>query len=396
MRFRALLALGIIVFGACPVMAQPKQRYVPFPFDLNAEALVQDRLNQLKDLHHAQDFIEKLLRDSKKLNLDDKTREMLKKLNLNDPRVQDQLKPWMDKSVDGKLPVAPKELPKFEEVIKKVAEDQQTPAPAPPTGPAPTPADLSSPPESPPVADSEAEVRGWLENTMERAEESNLGKWLHDSSAFRTALQELHGSARLPDLEPGAWGLDRFIKLDKLPMPDASTLERLGRYKPDLSHIDPPSLPAFSRPSLPPVSAPPTPSMSSLGTLATWLLSLALIALLVWQVSRWIDLPGRAPREAADAIGPWPVQPSEVATRADLVKAFDHLALLLLGAKARTWHHRAIAEAIVQRAAAHTGSAVQLAALYEQARYTPGAETLAADDRDQARAALVRLAGVAA
>ena len=129
---------------------------------------------------------------------------------------------------------------------------------------------------------------------MERAENSNLGEWLRGSPAFQKALQDLHGSVRMPDVHPNAWGLDRVFKLDKLPLPDASTLDRLGRYKPNLPHIDPPALPSLGRASLPPVSAPSPPSMSSLGTLASWLLCLALIGLFVWQASRWIKLPGRA------------------------------------------------------------------------------------------------------
>jgi hypothetical protein len=407
MRSRALLILGIITIGTMPAAAQPgglvqrpgqPQRYVPFPFDVNAEALVQDRLNQLKNRQQAQDLVQKLLRDANRFHLDNKTREALQKLNLNDPRVQQRLKPWVEKGTQGQPAVSSAELKKLEDAIEQAATDRQVPAPpSPPEGPSAGPASVGLPPdEVPKPPDAEEGVRDWLKRVLERAEESNIGEWLRDSPAFQKALHELQGSAHMPDIQPHRWGLDRFLKLDKLPMPDAATLERLGRFKPKLPHIDPPSLPSLSRPSLPAVSAPSMPTTASLGTLATWLLCLAMVALLAWQASRWIHLPGRAARTAAQDIGPWPVRPSEVSTRAELVQAFDYLALLRCGVTARSWHHRAVARALADRTAALADDAAQLAALYERARYTEGAEVLGPDQRDQARAALVRLAGVAA
>jgi hypothetical protein len=407
MRSRALLILGVIAFGTLPAAAQPggsvplagqPQRYVPFPFDVNAEALVQDRLNQLKNRQQAQDLIQKLLRDANRFHLDNKTRDALQKLNLNDPRVQERLKPWVEKSSQGQPAVSSAELKKLEEAIEKAATDQKAPPPpSPPEGPSAGSTHVGSPPEEAPrPPDAEEGVRDWLKRVLERAEESNVGEWLRESPAFQKALHELQGSAHMPDIQPHRWGLDRFLKLDKLPMPDAATLERLGRFQPKLPHIEPPSLPSLSRPSLPAVSAPSMPPPASLGTLATWLLCVAMVALLAWQASRWIQLPGRAGRTAAQAVGPWPVRPSEVSTRTELVQAFDYLALLRCGVTARSWHHRAVARALAEHTAGLADDAAQLAALYEQARYTDGAEALALDLRDQARTALVRLAGVAA
>jgi hypothetical protein len=77
-----------------------------------------------------------------------------------------------------------------------------------------------------------------------------------------------------------------------------------------------------------------------------------------------------------------------VATRAELVQAFDYLALLKLGPAARSWNHRAVARRWADRCAACTADAARLADLYERARYTTGADALPVADRDAARGAL--------
>ena len=59
---------------------------------------------------------------------------------------------------------------------------------------------------------SALDLRDWLKDVMERAEHSNIGTWLRDSPAFQQALQDLHGSVRVPDVHPSGWGLDRLFK----------------------------------------------------------------------------------------------------------------------------------------------------------------------------------------
>src|SRR5262249_26886429 len=159
--------------------------------------------------------------------------------------------------------------------------------------------------------------------------------------AWQKAFDDLRWSPRLPAVKPAAGKLDwltgRLLTPDKLPTPSADALERLGRLKPpELSRWMPP-LPSMSRPSLPAASAPAMPSTSNLGTLATWLLSLGLVTLVAWQASRWLKLGQPATATVAAGLGPWPVDPALVATRAELVQAFDYLALLMLGPPARSW-----------------------------------------------------------
>ena len=75
--------------------------------------------------------------------------------------------------------------------------------------------------------------------------------------------------------------------------------------------------------------------------------------------------------EARRPLGPWPVDPAGVKSRADLIRAFEYLSLLRCGEPARTWHHRAIAACLGGTASDRRAAAAQLAELYEQARYAP-------------------------
>jgi hypothetical protein len=98
-------------------------------------------------------------------------------------------------------------------------------------------------------------------------------------------------------------------------------------------------------------------------------------------------------------LGAWPVHPSAVRTRADLVKAFEYLAVLLLGPKARTRHHLELAEELGRESKSadsrRSESARTLAYLYEIARYTPEEETLPPNELATAQHELSFLAGAA-
>jgi hypothetical protein len=123
------------------------------------------------------------------------------------------------------------------------------------------------------------------------------------------------------------------------------------------------------------------------------LAAVALVGYLLWRrAGRRQDGSGPAWR-----VGPWPVTPGAVATRGDLVRAFEHLALLCLGPAARTCNHRELADRLGSEADPRSRLAArELAGLYERARYTPDDEPLADDDLAAARHDLSLLAGAAA
>ena len=106
---------------------------------------------------------------------------------------------------------------------------------------------------------------------------------------------------------------------------------------------------------------------------------------------------GHLPRqEDAWKLGPWPVDPAKVATRQDLVRAFEYLALLKLGRTARSWNHLEMAAGLAgnpgEPADKRRQAADHLAVLYERARYAPGDEPLADEDVNAARRHLCLLA----
>jgi hypothetical protein len=80
-----------------------------------------------------------------------------------------------------------------------------------------------------------------------------------------------------------------------------------------------------------------------------------------------------------------------VATRQELIQAFEYLSLLRCGEPARAWHHHAIADRLGGTEAERREAAERLAALYEQARYAPAAGT--EPDWSAARGPLTTLAG---
>ena len=79
---------------------------------------------------------------------------------------------------------------------------------------------------------------------------------------------------------------------------------------------------------------------------------------------------------------------------AELIAAFDYLALHTLGLEVRSWNHRAIVRKLA-RAHGHREAAQALGELYEAARYTAGAEALSGPEQEAARRDLCLLAGVA-
>jgi hypothetical protein len=96
-------------------------------------------------------------------------------------------------------------------------------------------------------------------------------------------------------------------------------------------------------------------------------------------------------------LGPWPVNPAQVSTPEQFIRAFEYLAVLLLGREARHRNHRQIAAGLKSTAGAEGTSqrdaAEELAAIYEQARYAPVTEPLDGNQLAAARRDLILLAG---
>jgi hypothetical protein len=127
-----------------------------------------------------------------------------------------------------------------------------------------------------------------------------------------------------------------------------------------------------------------------------WVIALALFGVAAWLALRAAHRQAAGTGTKAWSAGPWPVHPSRVSTREDLIRAFEHLAFLCLGPTARHLNHLDVAGRLGKTAGDRAGPAARLAHLYEQARYAPPDELLPADELTAARGDLSTLAGAAA
>ena len=180
-------------------------------------------------------------------------------------------------------------------------------------------------------------------------------------------------------------------------LPDLSGI-RLDRMMRDILpsgvHISPPKLDvSFGAPS---VSAPGVPDGDSIASFLMVIVMIAAAGIAVYALAKsrgWVGERGDNWK-----LGPWPVAPDAVRTRDDVVKAFEYLALLLLGRKAGAANHLDIAGQLAARdnSGRKAEAAGELAELYEHARYAPAAEMLSEAEMEQARRDLCYLAGVSA
>jgi hypothetical protein len=225
--------------------------------------------------------------------------------------------------------------------------------------------------------------RKWVDSSIGQ----NWKKSLNDMAA--RASQARGQTSRFADR---ARGLTRF-------MPRMSSLLPKGLFgRSPQPHF--PSLPRFgsmlSTPNLGGMSGITT---AGVGKVILSILFLGVLGFIFWRAGTWWE-KHRERLQKAWRLGPWPVLPGEVSTRADLVRAFEYLSLLRLGLAARTCHHLELAERIGDQPALDRDrrreAAATLASLYEQARYTPEDETLSPESLARARRELSYLAGAPA
>lgn len=217
----------------------------------------------------------------------------------------------------------------------------------------------------------------------------------HDSkSSVAKFLKELAKSgATKPQDGPGL--ANNMGKVGE--MIPTSQLNQAGSF---FGNIKLPSLPQM--PSMAPVPKNAVPAVSGgtgEGTINVLIGGLVLVAvgLVIWKLLSMRG--GPAAETDLTKLPGWPVHPSAVQTRADLVRAFEYLAVLLLGQAARMRNHLELAKGMGGQNASENDprpeAARALAHLYEIARYTPAHESLPPDELAAARRELTFLAGAA-
>ncbi len=233
-------------------------------------------------------------------------------------------------------------------------------------------------------------VNDWAKDMGEWAD-SPLGNSLRN--ALRRAGEHRPGSGEMPfNLAERTRGLTGPLgKIrEYLPTERLRSLDLVGRLR--NAHL--PSLPSggMTAPSLASVRRA---SGSGVVSALLWALVLLTLAGVLWKSLCWYR------EQAANGdgwrLGPWPVRPESVATRAELVSAFEYLAVLCLGQVALACNHLDLAARLGAREGTDfekQRAAENLAGLYEQARYAPPDEALRPEELAAARRDLCLLAGV--
>jgi hypothetical protein len=404
-----LAAAALVVTALAPARGQEApSRYVPIPVAGDFESLFKQRLQTAKDVQPFFKFVERI--DPEHL------KTLLRTLDLENPATRQMLKGMLDK-YQGDTKFNPAELAKLTEDIerarwKQLAENLFQAGPAPGTRP---PSERSGDPSPPPSGSGPIKAANqrsdlldeWMKDLARYADDTELADWLKDSAAFQQALGSLRS---LENMEADPFGSGFGDISAPLHLADRlnlgigdGILDRLRDFSlPDLPRVPLPrvSLPRVSLPRVslagwgaPSVSLPNLSGARVAETLV-WAVIVIVTAMLAWHVAKNAGTRrshGLVPRSA----GPWPVDPSQVATRGQLIQAFEDLAIRTLGAEARSWNHRTIAGEL-GAASGHHVTAQELAYLYEEARYTAGPDLLDADARRAARRQLCLLAGVPA
>ncbi len=258
----------------------------------------------------------------------------------------------------------------------------------PPAGPPPDPS-LWERMEQKSTSWFKEHVNDWAKDMGEWAD-SPLGNSLRN--ALRRAGQHSPAAGMTFDLSEKTRGLTGTLgKIGQyLPTERLRSLDLAGR----LRGVPLPSLPSGGMRA----AVGTVPQTSGAGVLSglLWALVLLTLAAVLWKSLRWYR------EQAANGdgwrLGPWPVRPEAVATRQDLVSAFEYLAQLCLGPVALACNHLDLAARLGAREGTDVGkrrAAEHLAGLYEQARYAPPDEALRPEELAAARRDLCLLAGVA-
>jgi hypothetical protein len=357
--------------------------YRSFPVEGNLSTLLQEDLLEAKGV---QDILDSIKGDN-----DPAAKEILDAVRagkLNDPAIRDKLREYVRKK-PGLLNMDPEQVKAIQRALEKRREEA---AAAPPPDPRKTEqaAGASAPPAPPPPLPESEDVSGGpvqkfvrdLAELLQKPSNAKLREKLSKSPAVTHWLQEALAKKRGDGSGAGSGSGGGGNGDSGLPgLPDASQFQLPGSGNGSAEPLVP---------GLGGVGGPAGGEVAVQGLLA--LLAAGIIAAVLWKLLA--ARSGAAPSTALAGLGPWPVEPERVATREQLVQAFEYLAVLLLGESARTANHRDIA-ASLDGTPDRGRAAGELAELYETARYDPAGDlpppALAAARRD-----LCLLAGRAA
>ncbi len=430
-RFYLGMLLGVLLLGFAPRSFcalhgdDGDDRHELIPLDLQgdkaARAFLDKKLGRAREARGIAD-LEELKRLAMQLKPNELSEEDQKRL-LNWPRdyrnSDPQTKKLMEKLLEDdqiKKKFSDAQLEEMKKLVQDIKPPKGTGEPkssgsisSTPIGPdgKPIQPDKSSPPGSgsavlPPTPPTPPISSGELRRPEPKKKPSDftskltsdlLGKSgiLSKPPNFKKALSRL-ADARRSRTEDEGDDKHRLPSLGKLFKPEKSSEESSGTST-VLDRIKSTNLngPTGSSPGMDSSRA------SGLEGFAVLFITLTLIGITVYVLVRlWRRRFGGAQLDGW-RLGPWPVDPASVATREQLIRGFEYLAVLVLGRPARHRNHLEIAQDLPGATAdpeQRRRAADELAAIYEQARYAPGNEPLDEIQLTAARRGLTLLAGL--
>jgi hypothetical protein len=394
--------LVLLLSAAAPISAQDEHRShvpVPLPADVDPARLFEKRIQQARLPADIADLVKqfganrpaneeqlrKIFQDNPQL------RDML-----NNPESRDQFRDLLGKAIQQQLGRAPPGM--TPDALLRELESLRL---SPPAGgpPMPTPRPIDRPPLDPTEQARKRELANQMAKWAEKFPRDKLPDSVRNSPTVKDLFNRLSESAADALRNPSGDGLDALARLesrlqairDWLPKEMPAALQSLKL--PDLSRYAPNMrIPRFemNAPTLPsaPRFGPPDVEARSAATALLAGIGAAIVIVTIWRLFGGRLSPAVG---GLQPLGPWPLDPAQVANRAELIQAFEYLSLLRCGEPARTWNHRAIADRLGGTESDRRMAADQLAELYEQARYAPTAS--GEPDWSAARGPLSLLAG---
>jgi hypothetical protein len=401
----------------------PRRPYVQIPFSEDLDGVLLDQVLKAQGFEGLKTILDKVQKNPAAFKL---LQQNAPNLDVTDPKLRAEIEKLLHQQPEL-LKIDPEKAKAIERALKG-APSESGPAPAPkPTVKPPAAFSKSAPPRPlpqlpvqplPPLGQRDATddlLDRWVRDFMKEAERWEWGDLLRDSPALRDGLRELQDLVAKETSSANPLNNEGLGRLAKELQPKGGwdlSLKDLDWSR--LRNLSLPSMPSWPRPrfraprfggwgggprfdlGLPNLGAPAVGGGFAIGLM--WVALIAVAALVLWQMLRQWSARAVQPAPPTWRLGPWPVDPATIASRAELVKAFEYLSLLRLGADARSWNHRAIAANLGQNGGPDEQrqlAADELASLYEQARYAPVADPLPASALASARRHLCFLAGVA-
>jgi hypothetical protein len=371
-----------------------------------AEKLLRERLGRAQDMHRAHELLRDIMKHPERYLSEEQLRMLREQGGLGDPRKLEALHPelvealrqWAEKQKaepPGPGGPSPEQLDGLQQLLEQQLRTNPPPRPIdpPPRGrpPTPPPVEPPSPPDVLPPPERETPFQQQMLKFAERFVDAGVLRRAGNDARrqrFQQVEEWLQLRGRTEELRAHLPELARSLRLEEI-LRESAWIFRTRPTLPDLGDWQG----TLTLPGGGPVTIDPSSGGSLLQGLLWLLIGAALVAVF------WKFLTSARRRAAAAdrewSLGPWPVNPAAVATREELVRAFEYLTLLCLGPTARFWNHLHIAARLGESAARRTAAA-HLANLYEQARYAPPEERLPDPDLQAARRHLCFLAGVSA